>query len=817
MVSSSPYKYPRRNKDLEIQDISPSESVVKIKASRKYFSLGPREAWLLRRLNGRRSKRRLRRKYRDEFNEDIAERDIQEFIQSVHEMGLIEEASFTAPARTSSATPSPDEAKAPVSGKSGSKLFGQSALFFRVPLYDPDPLFSWLAPRVSWIWTRVFACCAVLLMLLALAVSISSGSLLWDAWPNLLSVESLILFTIVVVVATAIHEMAHGLTCKHFGGDVHETGVLFMFFMPCMYCNVSDAWLIPEKSKRLLITLAGGFADLCIWALAVLAWRITVPGVLLNQLALIVLTVCGGRSLLNFNPLLRLDGYYLLADWLAIPNLRKRGLAHWMAHLRWILWGAEKPKPIPQGRTLLAYGVSCWVFALSLLNMIMIRFFGFLSSEFGVVGLSLVCLLVAFGMRRVFKGFFQSEPGTMIKQRPKHTAVWVGGTSLMLLLLFALPIRRTSSGEFEVRPGKIVQQHVVVSGIVDQIFVEDGQRVTKGDVIAKLRSRDLEQLIRTTEDQLHEVDASLARMEAGTRPEELLAQKEKVGRLEAWCALGDEELKQARLAHTQQLLIQEQRLQTAQASMELARQNYARSERLYQQGALAGGQLQMRRMEVMMADSRFMQDQAALRAQTALGTNAKEAEINRRKQELAEARERYDLMQAGSRPEDITAERARHERIVHQLEFLDREREQLEIVATADGILSATRLREMLGQVVPKDTIFCTIEDPETSWVEIAIGEEDAPVIRPGFPVQLKARAIPFETFHATVQAIAPVAVQTPGVATNVVVVHCLINNPDGRLKPGMTGFGRIERGRNPMGLTLASKAMRYIRTEFWW
>ncbi len=817
MVSSSPYKYPRRSKDLEIQDISPSESVVKIKATRKYFSLGPREAWLLRRLNGRRSNRRLRRKYRDEFNEEIAERDIQEFIQSVHEMGLIEEGSFTAPTRPSPKLPGHAQAKAPAAGKPGSKLFGQSAFFFRIPLYDPDPLFTWLAPRVSWIWTRAFAFAALVLMLSALVVSIASGSLLWDAWPNLLSVQSFVLFTIVVVGATAIHEMAHGLTCKHFGGDVHETGLLFMFFMPCMYCNVSDAWLIPEKWKRLLITLAGGFADLCIWALAVFAWRMTVPGVLLNQLALIVLTVCGGRSLLNFNPLLRLDGYYLMADWLAIPNLRKRGLEYWMAHLRWILWGAERPKPIPQGRTLLTYGISCWVFALGLLNMIMIRFFGFLSSEFGVVGLSLVCLLVAFGMRRVFKGFFQSEPGTMIKQRPMRTALWLGGTSFLLLVLFVVPVRRTSSGDFEVRPGRIIQQHVAVTGIVHQIYVEDGQHVSVGAPIASLRSPELDQQIRTTEDQLREIEANLARLEAGTRPEELLSHRERVSRLEAWCQMGRDDLAQSQLAHEQQLLIVQHRLKMAEANLDLAQHNLSRSKRLYDQGALAGAQMRAQRMEVMVAESRVAQEQATLKAESAMGIRAKESEMNRREQELAESRERLAILEAGTRPEDITAERARRERILHDLEFLQEQKNKLQILATTDGILSATRLREMLGQVVAKDSVFCSIENADTSWVEISIAEEDAPHVRPGLAVHLKARSIPFETFHATVQSIAPAAVQSASAATNVVVAHCQIDNPDGRLKPGMTGFGRIERGRNPMGLTLASKAMRYIRTEFWW
>ena len=124
--------------------------------------------------------------------------------------------------------------------------------------------------------------------------------------------------------ATTCHEFAHGLTCKHYGGDVHEVGLLVMFFTPCFYCNVSDAWLIPEKRKRLWITAAGGYCDLCLWALAVFAWRLSDPQGLVNYLAWVVVTVCAARVLFNFNPLLKLDGYYLLSDWLELPNLRQR-------------------------------------------------------------------------------------------------------------------------------------------------------------------------------------------------------------------------------------------------------------------------------------------------------------------------------------------------------------------------------------------------------------------------------------------------------------------------------------------------------------
>src|SRR5205085_248487 len=141
--------------------------------------------------------------------------------------------------------------------------------------------------------------------------------------------------------------------CKHYGGEVHEVGFLLMFFTPCFFCNVSDAWLFRERGKRLLVTFAGGYCDLILWALAVFTWRMTVPGTLPNHVAWVVLTICGGRIFFNFNPLLKLDGYYLLMDATGVPNLQKRSRAAVFGHVRWLLWGAARPAAEERGRFVL--------------------------------------------------------------------------------------------------------------------------------------------------------------------------------------------------------------------------------------------------------------------------------------------------------------------------------------------------------------------------------------------------------------------------------------------------------------------------------
>src|SRR2546423_14579090 len=114
------------------------------------------------------------------------------------------------------------------------------------------------------------------------------------------------LFLAVTFLAASAHEFAHGVTCKHFGGEVHEVGFMLIYFQPAFYCNVSDAWLFPEKAKRLWVGFAGPYFELFLWGLATVVWRLTDEQTWISYLALIVMATSGVKTLLNFNPFIKL-------------------------------------------------------------------------------------------------------------------------------------------------------------------------------------------------------------------------------------------------------------------------------------------------------------------------------------------------------------------------------------------------------------------------------------------------------------------------------------------------------------------------------
>lgn len=141
-----------------------------------------------------------------------------------------------------------------------------------------------------------------------------TGNGIWTLW-------------VVVGLLKVMHELSHGLACERMGARCQSIGLAFLFFSPCLYCDVSDAWRLEKKWHRMAISLAGVYVELFLSALGFWCWRFSGPG-LLHQISLQVFLAGSIATLLfNANPLLKFDAYYVLSDWMEIPNLYQRSRA----------------------------------------------------------------------------------------------------------------------------------------------------------------------------------------------------------------------------------------------------------------------------------------------------------------------------------------------------------------------------------------------------------------------------------------------------------------------------------------------------------
>ncbi len=243
------------------------------------------------------------------------------------------------------------------------KLLGVLAIRFRG--INPQGLLDWLYPKCRWLFTPVVALACLLLAIAAallVAVEFDTFRSRLPEVHSLVASSNLPWLVLAIAATKVLHELGHALACRHFGGDCHEIGLMLLVFTPCLYCNVSDSWMLPSKWQRIAIAAAGIYVELILASVCTFVWWFSQSGVL-NAVCLNTVLVCSlGTLLFNGNPLLRYDGYFILSDLVEVPNLAadstaaaQRLLARWCLGLDVPL---DRAAPTNRQALLLLYAVA---------------------------------------------------------------------------------------------------------------------------------------------------------------------------------------------------------------------------------------------------------------------------------------------------------------------------------------------------------------------------------------------------------------------------------------------------------------------------
>jgi multidrug efflux pump subunit AcrA (membrane-fusion protein) len=835
---------------------SNGQCVVKDPRAGKFFNLGAEESFLFQRLDGRQTVESLCAAFEDEFGELLSPEDLDDFLTLAREQGFLRSDKRRKTAAGSDVTRDPDETlwalrnwplpdwAAPAAGDADVPAAGRSRprraspiYSFRIPFFDPDALLSRLEPRLRFFWTRGF-------MIVSLLGIAAAAMLMWvdrlemiARFPTEIRWQMVGLAWLTLALVTTCHELAHGLTCKHYGGEVHEVGFLLLYFMPCFYCNVSDTWLFPEKSKRLWVMLAGSYIDLVLWALGVFTWRATLEETLLNQFAWTVVSICGFRLFLNFNPLMKLDGYYIVSDLLEMPNLRRRAREALMGRIRHWLWGAPRPEPEPRGRFLFSFGLLSWAFSLVFFTMMVTGMARYLNPRGGLAGLSWAVFLGLVSTRRLFRGFTAGEFTTMILTRHRRLAMWGLILSTLILVLSAVSIEDRVSGTFQFRPASRAELRAPIAGFLQSVAFDEGSRVSPGEVIARLEVPDLATRIAQKKAEARESRARLRMLEVGPRPEEVVEQRQRVERAIVWRDLARHELDRGRQTFQEELTQMTEQIRSARAQSERASDALVRARRLMERQALQVDELRETEKTVRVTQAQLAEAEARHRARLIEATLKQESELAKREHELADAQATLRLMEAGTRPEEIEAESAHLARLVEEERYLDGLQSRLLIQSPVSGVITTPRLKERVGQHLQEGELIGEVEALSVVEAEIALAEHDIARVRPGQRIHLKARSHAFETFATQVDRIGQSTLRSgrhgaPGAPAGAeqltapppgpesaatVVVYCHLAGGSFDLRTGMTGYARVFLGRRPIGEILAHRVLRLLRTELWW
>jgi putative peptide zinc metalloprotease protein len=318
---------------------------------------------------------------------------------------------------------------------------------------------------------------------------------------------------LVVAAAKSIHELGHLLACRAVGAESREVGLMLLCGAPCLYCDVSDLWTIPERQRRVLVSSAGVLAELGLASAAAFVWASTHPS-RLHDLALIVVVVCSVSTLVvNANPLLRYDGYFVLADYLRIPNLAMRAAeAVRSAARRWIWGPIAMPASFHPGREihsgwLVAFGITSGIYRVGLLLTICVFAYrsalpwglGWLISVF-TLGLAIALIIHWANSVLTWKPSLSADRNESSRRSLRRFRAAAVVTAFLALLATCLlvPLPR----RFDLPAMVVMAEERAVHTTVDGTLLElqaSGTRLDPGSTLVVLQNPNLEDNLRRAE------------------------------------------------------------------------------------------------------------------------------------------------------------------------------------------------------------------------------------------------------------------------------------------------------------------------------
>lgn len=469
--------------------------VVKEPVGLQYFRFHDEEYFILNLLDGHISLQQIKDGFEQRFApQKITFGDLQQFIGMLHRSGLV-------------ISNSPGQGKSLRERgrkKKNKETLGKFANVFAIRYrgFDPEKILNAILPWLGWIFTVPALIFFILMTCAAGLLLASQYETVYSRLPTFqqfFAADRWFILAATMGLVKVLHEFGHGLSCKKFGGECHEIGFMLLVFTPCLYCNVSDAWMLPNKWKRVWIGAGGIYVEMILASIAAFVWWFTESGTTINDLCLNMMFLnVVSTVLVNGNPLLRFDGYYILMDILEIPNLRQKSTEVLKRWFQKTCLGLEVPDdPFLPTRGRLWFGLFtiasviyrwvvvfsiCW-FVIKVLEPYGLQVIGRMVAVIGFSG------LIAQPIIQTWK--FCRTPGRLSKVKRTPLLISLSILGAVILGVCYIPLPHHIDCAFEVRPG---EAGVVYAGTPGRIewAVEPRTVVKAGDPVAQLTNPDLE-------------------------------------------------------------------------------------------------------------------------------------------------------------------------------------------------------------------------------------------------------------------------------------------------------------------------------------
>lgn len=359
----------------------------------------------------------------------------------------------------------------------------------RLPLWDPTPLLD----RLGWLEALLFNPLVFLFWLAAVFAASLSASANWDELSTHFTAymgtpRYLLLAWLSFPVIKALHELAHALAVRNWGGEVHETGVTLFLLTPAPYVDASASSAFRRPLQRIVVGAVGIMVELLLAAVALLIWSSSQPG-LIHDLAFVTLFICGVSTLLfNGNPLLRFDAYYILCDTFDLPNLATRSKTYWINLLKRLVLGTKSVIPLAaahgESKWLVAYAPLSFAYTLGIIGY-SVLWLGSQSFLIGILGaVFMLVVLILKPLFSIIQNILASAAIGTPRLRAKLVITAVLVTLVGVVVFLPVPFTTTSQGviwipdEARVRPE--------TEGFIKGIRVHHGDLVESGQVLLVL-------------------------------------------------------------------------------------------------------------------------------------------------------------------------------------------------------------------------------------------------------------------------------------------------------------------------------------------
>jgi len=358
--------------------------------------------------------------------------------------------------------------------------------------FDPDRYITWVYRHFSWVYSRAFLVWSAFMFLVMCFIL---GTQWHEVWNDSLAFYDLlgkggshaVLFFGMFLSLGAVHETAHGLTCKHFGGSPHRMGAFTIYLVPAIFCDVSEVWVFGGRWERLATVVAGVLSEVVVASYATVVWWATPRGTLLHTASYYII-LSGGIFcvLVNWNPLSKMDGYYLFSEFFRFHDIKGQSNALISAWVRKNIFRMPVTVPIfpyPKNIVYPIYGVlsGCYCyFMLTFFSRVAYHMFSYYTPRWAIVPAGIVALIIFSTRIRMLvafmRDFYHHKMPIFRAHWRKHTLVAAG-----ILIALLVPVRREYVEEpFVLEPLQRAVLRAEIGAHVDRVLAIEGDHVVAG-------------------------------------------------------------------------------------------------------------------------------------------------------------------------------------------------------------------------------------------------------------------------------------------------------------------------------------------------